>query len=120
MKFLKDSPIIVNFKSIIFLWVRKPDSREGQVNSRIETGKKHHFLGKSGTIVKNVPWSDLCPQFYHIPDTNYPSFCLKCSKIFQKALILDIFKYFPNFVPLPLPNFGVDFKFDHIHLCVCY
>ena len=90
MKFLKDSPIIVNFKSIIFVWVWKPDFREGQVNYRIETGK-NIIAGKSGTIVKNVPWSDLWPQFFHIPDTNYPSFCLKCSRIFQKALIFDIF-----------------------------
>ena len=38
----------------------------------------------------------------------------------KKPVILTFFKQFPKFAALPLLNFGVDLKFDHISLCVYY
>ena len=36
----------------------------------------------------------------------------------SKHIILTFFKHFPKFAPLPLLNFAVDLKFDHIPLCI--
>ena len=41
-------------------------------------------------------------------------------KMSKKPIILILFLHFPNFTPLPLLNFGMNPKFDHVTLCVYY
>ena len=43
--FANDSPILDNFKNIIFMGVGKPDFREGQVKNRAKTGNCPIFPG---------------------------------------------------------------------------
>ena len=92
----------------------KPDFRKGQVGKYGQNWKNCHFFqGNQGQ------WFQFCPRrieasLLHIPDPNYPSFYLKCPRQCQKTYNLDIFKHFSKFAPLPLLNFGVDLKFDHI------
>ena len=47
-------------------------------------------------------------------------FLYNVSENVKKPIILTFFKQFPKFASVPLLNFGVDLKFDHIPLCVYY
>ena len=49
-----------------------------------------------------------------------PSFYVKCPRKCQKTYNFDIFLDFPKFTPLPLLNFEMNSKFDHIPLFICY
>ena len=100
--------------------VGKPDFREGQADQSGQNWKKTViFLGKSMAIVLIFPWKDRDPLL-HVLDLNSPSFYVKCSRKCQKTYNFKFFQHFPKFTPLPLLNFGVNPKFDHILLCVYY
>ena len=89
--------------------------------------------GKVGTKLENCHFSrdsrDNCSNFYpgrmkalllHVLDPNSPSIYVKCPKKCPKTYNFDIFLHFPKFTPLPLLNFEMNAKFDHISLCVYY
>ena len=87
--------------------------------SRVKTGKTVVFQGNQGQLFHFFPGRIEAPLL-HILDPNYSSFYLKCLRKRQKSIILTFFKQFPKFAPLPLLNFAVGLKFDHIPLCVYY
>ena len=88
--------------------------------SKAKTKKYHHFSREArGNCFKFA--LEIDSSLLHISDTNCPSFCLKCPrKCTKNQQILTFFQHFPKFAPLSLPDFRVDSKFDHIHLCVYY
>ena len=101
--------------------------RESQIlgrdrqKSRVKTGLKTViFPGKSGAIVPILPWQDRSAPFLHVLDPNSLAFYVKCLAKCQKPCNFDIFKHFPKFTPLPILNFGVNSKFDHITLWLYY
>ena len=55
-----------------------------------------------GAILPIFLWRDINP-FLHIIHPNYFSFYLRCSRKYQKPIILAFFRHFSKFVP-PLPN----------------
>ena len=54
----------------------------------------------------------------NVLDPNSPSLYVKCPRKCQKPIILTFFLHFPKFTPLPLPNFGINPKFDRIPLYI--
>ena len=44
-RFQRIALLFAHFKNIIFVWVGKPDLREGPVESRVKTGKLSFFQG---------------------------------------------------------------------------
>ena len=100
--------------------MRKPVLKEGQVEKYGQNLKKLSFFqGNQGELFQFCT-GRIEAHLLHILDPNYPSFYLKCLRKCQKTYNLTFFKQFPKFAPLPLLNFGVDLKFDHIRLCVYY
>ena len=81
--------------------------------------KLSFFQGNQGQLFQICP-GKIEAHLLHNVDLNCPSFYIKCPRKCQKPIILTFFKQFPKFPPLLLPNFGVDPKFDHIHLCVYF
>ena len=91
------------------------------MKSRLKTGKNSYFQGSQGQLFQFCPGRIEAPPppLLHIIDSNYPSFYLKYPRKSQKTYNLTFFQHFPKFAPLPLPNFGVDLKFDHISpMCI--
>ena len=58
-------------------------------------------------------------HFLHINHPNYPSFYLRYSRNYRKAIIWAFFRHFPKFVPLPAKFWGNP-KLYHTSRCLYY
>ena len=88
-------------------------------------GWENQMLGRDWWKSRDKTGSNFCPErmevsFLHVLDPNSSSFYVKCPRKCQKTYNFDIFLHFPKFTPLPLLNFGMNLKFDDIHLCAYY
>ena len=62
-----------------------PDFREERVEKQGQNWKSCHFFsGKSGIIVRILPWKDKTPIFRRTLYPNFPSFYLKCNRKYKK------------------------------------
>ena len=78
------------------------------------------FQGNQGKLFLFCPGRIEAPPFTHAFLTQIILHFLQNVPENVKSIILTFFQHFLKFVPLPLLNFGVDPKFDHIPLCVYY
>ena len=72
--------------------------------SRVKTGENSFFQGNQGQLFQFYP-ERLEAPLLHIPDPNYPSFCLKCLRKCQKTYNFDIFQTVSQICTSPPPKF---------------
>ena len=82
--------------------------------SKDKTGKTVIFPEIAGKIVPIFALEGQEAPFLHVLDPNSPSIYVKCPRKCRKTYNFDIFLHFRKFTPLPLLNFGMNPKFDHI------